>query len=153
MWKYSDNNNISLHDSRATKMKIDDSFITFTFDNGFWILAENINNSNKKLSCTDKSEVIFHTVYNGAESNVTVYIFTKTDEENKAIREEITPYKLVELVNSGIELEFIYSYKGYQSFLFECWLWFDKEPYHKECEIIISADNVTYNWNSMFVDE
>lgn len=156
MYKYSDNNennDISLHDCRATEMKIENNSFSFTFDNGFYVLEHNKNNPNKKLSYTDRSEVVFHTIYNDIEGNITVYIFSKTDEEDKSIREEITPHQLSEMLNKGIELEFLYSYKGYKSYIFECCLWFETEPYHKECVIIISADNVTFNWNTLYVEK
>ena len=107
---------------------------------------------NKKLSYTDKSEVIFKTLYH-TDTDVTVYIFSETDKEDTAIRKSISAKQLAEMVNSGMELEFLYSYKGYQSYIFECWLWSDTEPFHKECVIIISADDVLYNWNVLYAEE
>ena len=84
---------------------------------------------------------------------MTVYIFSETDKEDTAIRKSISAKQLAEVVNSGMELEFLYSYKGYQSYIFECWLWSDTEPFHKECVIIISADDVLYNWNVLYAEE
>jgi len=33
-------------------------------------------------------------------------------------------------------------------FLFECWCWFDYEPYHKEYVMIISADKAKLDFNA-----
>lgn len=151
MYNYSDNNennDIFLHDCRATKIAFHDNMLSFIFKEGFWVSENNINNFHKKLSYTDESEVKFRIL----NEDITIYIFTNTNEENKAIRESVPLDIFAEKINGGMELEFLYSYKGYQSFIFECWLWFNNEPYHKECVIIISADEVTYNWNTLFTD-
>lgn len=151
MYNYSDNNennDIFLHDCRATKIESHDNMLSFIFKEGFWVSENNINNFHKKLSYTDESEVKFRIL----NEDITIYIFTNTNEENKAIRESVPLDIFAEKINGGMELEFLYSYKGYQSFIFECWLWFNNEPYHKECVIIISADQVTYNWNTLFTD-
>lgn len=156
MYKYSDSNendDISLHDCRATKIAINDGILSFVFKEGFYILERNRNNFNKKLSYTDESEVKFKILYKDIESNITIYIFTDTKEKNKAIRERIPFDTFANQINNGMELEFLYSYKGYQSSVFECWLWFDEEPYHKECVMIISADEITYSWNTLYVEE
>ena len=155
MYKYSDNNennDIILHDCRADKLLIGEKSISFVFGGGFYVSEKNRNNYNKKLSYTDKSEVIFKTLYH-TDTDVTVYIFSETDKEDTAIRKSISAKQLAEVVNSGMELEFLYSYKGYQSYIFECWLWSDTEPFHKECVIIISADDVLYNWNVLYAEE
>ena len=155
MYKYSDNNennDIILHDCRADKLLIGEKSISFVFGGGFYVSEKNRNNYNKKLSYTDKSEVIFKTLYH-TDTDVTVYIFSETDKEDTAIRKSISAKQLAEMVNSGMELEFLYSYKGYQSYIFECWLWSDTEPFHKECVIIISADDVLYNWNVLYAEE
>ena len=155
MYKYCDNNennDIILHDCRADKLLIGEKSISFVFGGGFYVSEKNRNNYNKKLSYTDKSEVIFKTLYH-TDTDVTVYIFSETDKEDTAIRKSISAKQLAEVVNSGMELEFLYSYKGYQSYIFECWLWSDTEPFHKECVIIISADDVLYNWNVLYAEE
>ena len=155
MYKYSDNNennDIILHDCRADKLLIGEKSISFVFGGGFYVSEKNRNNYNKKLSYTDKSEVIFKILYH-TDTDVTVYIFSETDKEDTAIRKSISAKQLAEMVNSGMELEFLYSYKGYQSYIFECWLWSDTEPFHKECVIIISADDVLSNWNVLYAEE
>lgn len=52
-----------------------------------------------------------------------------------------------------VNSKFTQGAKEKTTFVFECWLWFDKKPYHKECVIILSADELTYFWNNLFVDD
>ena len=156
MYKFSDNNennDISLHDCRAEKIIIGDKSLSFVFENGIYISAENMNNYNKKLSYTDKAEIVFDTIHKNIETDVIIYIFSKTEEENKSVREEISLAEFADMMNNGAELEFINSYKGDSAYLFDCWLWFKNEPYHKECEIIISAYELTYYWNELYIEE
>ena len=79
--------------------------------------------------------------------------FSKTEEENKSVREEISLAEFADMMNNGAELEFINLYKGDSAYLFDCWIWFKNEPYHKECEIIISAYELTYYWNELYIEE
>lgn len=153
MYQHSDSSNVSLHDCRATKISYSDNMLSFVFKDGFWVSEHSEFNDHKKTAYTDESEVRFRLVYPKIESNITVYVFSETDNKNKTIREEIPFDRFINDINNGVELEFLYSYSGYNSFVFECWLWFDKKPYHKECVIILSADEVTYFWNNLFVDE
>ena len=156
MYKYShtnDDNSISLHDSRAEKISFDCGVLTFTFADGFYVTERNAYNFHKKLCYTGRSEVGFKTLSNDIEQDLTVYIFTETDTERKAVREEISFTEFYQMLDSGMKLEFLYAYKGYRSYVFECWLWFDDEPYHKECVIIISAEGSVYKWNELFVEE
>ena len=80
------------------------------------------------------------------EYDITIYVFE--EKFNKTYREEWKLSKLMEYINhKKCTLEFLYQYKGYQSSIFECWLWLDKKPYHKECELKISYKDVKYCWN------
>ena len=110
----------------------------------------NKHNPYKKLSYTDKAEVRFDLTYKNSDDNITIYVFTEEDE--KTIREEIGLHDLIDKLNSGMELEFLNCYNGNDSVLFKCWLWFEEEPYHKECVLIISADDITYYWDQMYVE-
>ena len=153
MYKYSDRNNISLHDCRATKILLIDNTLSFVFKDGFFVSENSEYNHLGKLAYTDGSEVRFDLPDKKAEADITVYVYSKSDAGNISIREEIPFRKFAEDINSGMELEFLYSYTGGGSFIFNCWLWFDAEPYHKECELIIFADEVRYFWNNLFADD
>lgn len=156
MYKYShtnEDNSISLHDSRAAKISYDNGVLTFTFEDGFYITEKNENNFHKKLCYTGKAEVGFMTLSKDIDQDLTVYIFTETENARRTIRDEIPFAEFAQMLDSGMKLEFLYTYKGYRSYVFECWLWFDSEPYHKECVIMISADETVYKWNELFVEE
>lgn len=156
MFKYSDNNennSISLHDDRAAKVSFDSGVQTFVFEDGFTVCENNPNNYLKKLCYTDRAEVDFKTLSKDIDQDLTVYVFTETDNERRKLRDEIPFAEFAHMLNNGMELEFLYAYKGYRSYVFECWLWFDYEPYHKECVIMISADEAVYKWNELFSDE
>ncbi len=156
MYKFSDNNennDISLHDNRATKVSFDSGVLAFEFDDGFYVTESNSNNYLKKLAYTGKSEVAFKTFSKDMDQDLTVYLFTKTDTESRTIRDEIPYAEFAKMLDNGMELEFLYAYRGYRSYVFECWLWFDHEPYHKECVLMISADEVSYKWNELFAEE
>ncbi len=138
--------NVSLHDCKATKVSLEDEILSFSFPDGFWV--RNKDNTDKKLFYTDEGQVNFMLLY-ADDIAVTIYIFTEKD--GKIIREECTIEKFMSQINNGLcSLEFLYSYIGYQTFKFDCWIWFDKEPYHKECELIISAQEIVYQWNNLY---
>lgn len=128
---------ICLHDCRATEIFAHEKRLSFYFNKGFYVNG----------SYSDRSELRFE-LDDNAEYDVGVYIFTK--ENNKTVREEMTVFRLAELVNSGMELEFISEYTGYNTVLYECWLWFDKEPYHMECTLKIYKKSMSYHWNELF---
>lgn len=148
MYKFVDNQDehISLHDCRANGISLGDGVLSFVFDNGFWIGADHTLNPHGEPMYTDKSEVRFHLLYNDINNDITIYIFT--NEGEKTFREELSLDEFVKMINSGsAEIEFLYEYKGYRDVIFECWLWFEEEPYHKECVLIISTDDIKYCWN------
>ena len=47
----------------------------------------------------------------------------------------------------GFEYEFVTTYRSYQHILFKGYVWFDREPYHMECEIELHIDEISYMWN------
>lgn len=138
---------ITLHDCRANKAAYENGVLSFWFEDGFWVCeGHEINNLGKTVR-TDASKVDFH-LQQGDVSDVTVYIFTKT--RRKTVREEWELKKFVEAINAGnFEVEFLYCYKGYNIQVHDCWIWFDKAPYHKECELRVWTDKVTYFWNEL----
>ena len=84
--------------------------------------------------------------------DIDVYIFHAA-RRGKVTREVWEPTDFINAVNNGsYRVEFIYKYTGYQSLLYKCWVWFDKKPWHKECEITISTDCISYCWNRICED-
>lgn len=152
MYKYIDNvdDNISLHDCRASHISVNDGAVSFVFDNGFLVGANHKLNPYEEPMYTDKSDIRFYLLSKDTKNDIMIYIFT--NESGRTFREECSLEDFMSMINSGsAELEFLYSYKGYQSVVFECWLWFDEEPYHKECVLIISEDKAACYWNKFLI--
>ena len=157
MYKYSDsydNNCISLHDCRATELKLGEDSISFIFDDGFYITKDCKENGSGVLWYTGRSEVVFGDIdTKNIGEYVTVCLFSGTDSEGNAVRDEITVPKLAKKLKSGMELEFLYTRKENKAYTFDCWLWFDTEPYHKECELRISSESMNCFWNELFEEK
>ena len=152
MYKHCDSNDeyVSLHDCRATKVTFENGVLKFVFQDGFWITQGHPDNMLHKTDRTGESEVKF-LLENGDEYDVTLYVFEEREQET--VREEWELDKFMECINKkNCALEFLYQYKGYHSMIIECWLWFDEEPYHKECELKLSLKDVEYYWNHLCED-
>ena len=54
--------------------------------------------------------------------------------------------------NEKYTLEFLYQYRGHNSMIVECWLWSEKKPYHRECELKLLLKTVRYCWNNLQED-
>lgn len=152
MYKFFDrneNDDISLHDCKATKISIRKDILSLEFEDGFWVSEHHRHNPYGKLLATDKSRVDFRLLYDEPEDNVTFYVF-KEKKHGKVIRKQYSLKKLMKKINEkGKELEFLYAYQGYNSIIFECWLWQKKKPYHRECVLILSTDDIIYRWNQI----
>ncbi len=152
MYKHSDTSveHITLHDCRANKAAYKDGVLSFWYEDGFWVCPGHDKNDCGKTVRTDASKVKFHLANEGTE-DVRIYIFTK--KKRKTIRKEWTLKKFVKAINAGdFTVEFLYCYKGYNIQVHDCWIWFDKAPYNKECELRIYTDEVTYLWNELRED-
>ena len=121
MYKFTDSldSGIGLHDCRANNLILEEESMTFVFDEGIYVLPENTNNPTGELCFTDRAEITFRdTLFKEPGNSCTVYIFSDTDDENVSLREEIPLQKLADMLAEGIELEFLYTYKGYRSYIF-----------------------------------
>ena len=122
----------------------------FGFEDGIWIVPGHLDNTIDKTVRTDEAEVKFF-LESADESDIRMYIFE--EEGKKTIRKEWEIADLLEHVNSGKgTLEFLYQYKGYGTWIMECWLWSKKKPYHRECELKISLAGAEYCWNDLCED-
>lgn len=153
MYKYCDLDDcyISLHDCQAEKMNFDNGILSFIFPAGFWVTGQHPQNKSNNTVCTDSSQVDFQ-IIGGKTDGMEINTFIE-NKAGKVIRENWEPINFINAVNTGdFRVEFITQYKGYQSFLFKCWAWFNKPPYHLECEIILYSERVTYSWNEFLYD-
>lgn len=153
MYKYCDVNDgyLSLHDCYAEKMRFDKGILSFELPDGFWVSKQHPQNESGNVVRTDYAQVNYHIMYEEIDG-ITFYIF-KEGKNGKVIREEWEAENFINAVNSGsFRVEFVTQYKSFQSVLFKCWVWFEQEPYHYECEIILHTDKEEYKWNQLRYD-
>lgn len=153
MYKYCELNDsyIILHDCHAEKMIFDNGTLSFVFPDGFWVTNSHPQNESDNIVCTTSSQADFQIIH-GDIYGIEISVF-RENKNGEIIREDWEPAKFINAVNTGaFNIEFITQYKSYQSLLFKCWVWFDEEPYHSECEIILNCENVSYLWNQLRYD-
>ena len=87
--------------------------------------------------------------------STTVYIFNQKNGET--IRGKISINSLIEfIISEHANLEFIYVFRetqGFRKYSFECVLWSDKMPFHKECILSVNANELSYYWNKVTKDK
>lgn len=139
---------VTLHDCRATRVSLEDGELIFHFPDGFCIGSLHPENPYRKPIMTDAAEVRYH-LFRGKSWSVYGYIFDHK-KPGKAIRWDYSVEQLMADVNEkGGQLEFLYQYLDENCRIIKCELWFDKKPYHRECELFLHADAVDYLWNRL----
>lgn len=152
MYKYcdSDDSYINLHDCCAEKIKFDNGILSFIFPDGFWITQQHSLNNSENIVLTSSSQVDFSIIDKNIDE---IKIFMLNEKNGKIVREKQNTIDFINSVNTGyIRIEFITQYKTHQHFRFECWVWFDEEPYYSGCEIILHSENAIYCWNNLRYD-
>lgn len=138
----------SLHDCHAEKIVFEKDTLSFYFSRGFWVLDTHPRNGFNAIVRSDASKVDYHMSEKRLDA-LCVSIFTKT-KARKALKEKWAPRDFIQAVNSGLfSVEFIEAYRNNESLAFKCWIWFGKEAQHKECELSLCTDKVTYCWNKL----
>ena len=139
---------LTLHDCRATRVSLEDGELVFHFPNGFCIGCLHPENPYRKPIMTDAAEVRYHLV-SGRTYDAYGYVFDHK-KPGKSIRWDYTVEQLMTDINEkGGQLEFLYQYLDEDRRIIKCELWFDKKPYHRECELFLHADRVAYLWNGL----
>lgn len=143
-----ENDWFSLHDCHAEKIVFEKDTLSFYFSRGFWVLDTHPRNGFNATVRSDASRVDYHMSEKMLDA-LGVSIFTKT-KSRKAFKEKWAPRDFIQAVNKGLfSVEFIEEYRNKESLTFKCWIWFGKEPQHKECELSLYTDKVTYCWNKL----
>lgn len=142
---------IGLHDCRADRASLRDGVLTLRFREGIWVLRRQEDGRIRRFY-TGEAEAALPLLEED-EWAVTVSLFTK--EGGRVIREGHSGAELEKWLaeGSGRELELLYEYTGFQSFLFDCWLWFPEPPYHKECQLLVLAEEMTCRWDELWEEE
>ncbi len=150
-YKYNQTNahsTISLHDCRATNAVFSSDCLSLDFEDGFVLTSKNADNPHERTAYTDSSRLVF----SGIEA-ADVYIFREIRLFRKTIctlRKQISLEQLAGMIASKkYQLEFIHETFGYHSAIYNCWLWFDRRPYHIECQLDFIYDRLDYFWNDV----
>lgn len=122
------------------------------FANGFWIVANTINNPSSTTLRTDKSQLKLRN-YDISH----IYLFKQIRLFRRLIstqRVSLNVKTLMDNINRGKwELEFLYEYHAYHGVLFCCCLWTKDIPYSIECQLILDCDDMQCYWNQLCEDK
>ena len=91
--------------------------------------------------------VNFYSKYTQSKREEAIEIKLKQIYNFVGVIEEHTKSKNIN--NKNCAHEFLYQYKGYNSMIIECWIWSNKKPYHRECELKLSIKDVNYCCNEL----
>ena len=129
----------SLHDCRAKRAERTGERLTFFFPDGIWCRDRGEDWPN-----TGPAAVTFSLDRLG---ETTVYLFEQTAAGD--LRRELPLAELLERINTGAwELEFGYRYDRYREVLVTGWVWQDREPWSRECQLFLPTREPTeYWWN------
>ncbi len=133
-----ENEKIGLHDCRTNHIRYENYIMTFEFPEGYYLL-----NSGEPQQ-TGKAEMRCHIVDEEIDG-ISVFIYRKK-LSGKVIREDWSDNFLTAVNKGSFEFEFVTTYRSYQHILFKGYVWFDREPYHMECEIELHTDDIFYSW-------
>ena len=158
LWNYSVENdypNIVLHDCRIVKVLIENKDLIFEFDdNGFWLTENNKLNSFRKTLRTDRAQVRFKNI---DQDFTHIYVFKNICLFKKSIftiRKEISLEDFCSKINCGIwQFEIVDELYAYRNVVFNGGMFFNKKPYHRECQVQIFFETMTYLWNKICEDK
>ena len=138
---------IGLHDCRADRASLKEDVFSLGFRDGIWVQQRQADGG-RRLFSTGEAWIDFPLAYRTGWG-VSACLFT--EEGETARRREYGGAELVKWLEegAGAELEFLYEYTGYQRFLFDCWLWCPEPPCHRECQLLILAEQMACRWNEM----
>ena len=61
-------------------------------------------------------------------------------------------YFATQINNGRWQFEFVDELYAWHTAVFNGWLWFDKKPYHLECQLQLSFEDMIYSWNKIWED-
>lgn len=132
---------ISLHDCRITHVKRHQQTITLIFSEGFWLTEAHPLNASGKMAATDKAQIVLKQAsFDG--------IMLKNSE---SFSDELTTEGFInKITSSEWEFEVIDEiHERNNQVVYVGWIWFDREPFHVDCEIRFSFEEMEYCWNEL----
>ncbi len=136
-----DDENIGLHDCRINQMSYENGVLSFCFYDGIFVIGEGVDEPVR----TGRARMDCHIIDEEIDG-VSIYVFDKKTN-GRSIRIDWTDNFIAAINDGSFEYEFVTTYKSYQHILFKGYVWFDKKPYCKECEIELHTDKVTFMWD------
>lgn len=155
MWTHREEaeDQISLHDCRATRITAAENRICMGFADGFWLIQNTAHNPSGETIKTTRSQVVFYLNPQCAdEAEVTVFRRKQLRGKKKiAVREFRDLAWLMKIVNGqGVQLEFVEAYRQHSDRLYKGYLYAKRPPYWLECEIEIPwIEKIEYCWNEI----
>ena len=131
-------NEISIHDCAATGIEKGSNSISFYFSKGFYCI---LKDKTAVHTSEGEMEITFE------EEDITFFVF-RPNRRRQLVREDCTA-EFISRVNSGEwRCEFFASFQGYHRILLQGAVFFDKAPYSMDFELDLSADSVSFSWNT-----
>lgn len=138
-------NIISLHDCRVTHIKQFQQNIVLIFSEGFWLKADHPENKSGKIIGTDKSQV---TLKQGKFDEILLQ-----NDLNQSLFDTISSEQFInKIISSEWEFEIIDESFQDHKVTYSGWVWFEREPFHKDCQITCSFGEVEYCWCGLMED-
>lgn len=144
----SEETRFSLHDCRADRVELQDGMLSFFFPEGFWVTAEHPANHTGMIVRTGPGRVDY-VLRRDDGDDVSVSVFRKL-RWPWSLRTKWELPKLLEVLNKKHwQLEFLYQYPGGWDRIIEGWFWFQKKPWHYECQLKLDVQEVRYCWEEL----
>ena len=141
-------NCFTMHDCRATGLRIEKDALILTFEDGIWACAGSAANPGEKTIRTGRADVRLDGF--AAEETELVYFRKLRFFGWKAaeLRKRLTLEELERSVNSGRwELEFKDAFSTGRAYLFRGLVWQKRRPYFMEFEWSAETSGMTCFWN------
>lgn len=140
---------ISLNDCVVTNIETSDNSLSFSLENGFWILADSKYNICDEEVKTDKSKINFISF----DKDLSVfYVFKRHNLFGKRIcttRRKMPFEKLFKKIRSGEwEIEFSDQYRGCHRILFFGSVNTKKKLWAFDFQLVLDCEKMEYCWNN-----
>lgn len=140
----------SMHDCRATGLRIEKDALILTFEDGVWACAGSAINPCEKTIRTGRAEVRLDG-FTAEETELAYFRELRFFGWKAAeLRKHLTLDALERCVNSGRwELEFKDAFSAGCAYLFRGLVWQKRRPYLMEFELSVEASGMTCFWDAL----
>lgn len=143
-----DETHLTLHDCRANHAELKDGKLSFFFPDGFWVISTHPDNPTGKTVRTGPARVDF-VLREPEGDDISIEVFRELKWPHSLRTAWELPKLLAAINEKHWELEFLYQYPGGWDRVIECWFWFRRRPWHKECRLKLDVKEAIYRWNDL----